>query len=395
MSTNYYMLFNAQITTVPLLAQPQAVFLIILILMCRQYNFHAIETAADVLTDPKFTFPIANVTASVGREAFLTCVVQDLGSYKVAWLRVDTQTILTIQNHVITKNQRIGITNSEHKTWTMRIKDIKESDKGWYMCQINTDPMKSQMGYLDVVVLYVEGTNLILPRVKRQHMGAYLCIASNGVPPSVSKRITLIVHFPPMITVQNQLIGAVEGKGVVLECQSEAFPKSINYWTREKGEIVPPGGKFIANVTEMGEYRNSMKLYINPLSMTEFGAYRCVAKNSLGDTDGTIKLYRIPSNTVNYVENFDSNRYKGKKRIKSSELYQQSKITANSVDGEENENPGKRKDLMMFNEIENLYNSKTTTIGIYNARTCQLQRYLGLLTTVLLCYMINRSYQLQ
>uniref|UniRef100_A0A1A9ZDS4 Ig-like domain-containing protein n=1 Tax=Glossina pallidipes TaxID=7398 RepID=A0A1A9ZDS4_GLOPL len=448
MSTNYYMLFNAQITTVPLLAQPQAVFLIILILMCRQYNFHAIETAADVLTDPKFTFPIANVTASVGRDAFLTCVVQDLGSYKVAWLRVDTQTILTIQNHVITKNQRIGITNSEHKTWTMRIKDIKESDKGWYMCQINTDPMKSQMGYLDVVVppdildyptstdmvvregsnvtlkcaatgspeptiiwrrengvsielanttevLYVEGTNLVLPRVKRQHMGAYLCIASNGVPPSVSKRITLIVHFPPMITVQNQLIGAVEGKGVILECQSEAFPKSINYWTREKGEIVPPGGKFIANVTEMGEYRNSMKLYINPLSMTEFGAYRCVAKNSLGDTDGTIKLYRIPSNTVNYVENFDSNRYKGKKRIKSSELYQQSKITANSVDGEENENPGKRKDLMMFNEIENLYNSKTTAIGIYNVRTCQLQRYLGLLTTVLLCYMINRSYQLQ
>lgn len=44
-----------------------------------------------------------------------------------------------------------------------------------------------------------------------------------------------------MITVQNQLIGAVEGKGVILECQSEAFPKSINYWTREKGEIVPPG----------------------------------------------------------------------------------------------------------------------------------------------------------
>jgi len=34
-----------------------------------------------------------------------------------------------------------------------------------------------------------------------------------------------------------------------------------------------------------------MKLHINPLSQAEFGAYRCVAKNSLGDTDGTIKLY--------------------------------------------------------------------------------------------------------
>lgn len=44
-----------------------------------------------------------------------------------------------------------------------------------------------------------------------------------------------------MITVQNQLIGAVEGKGVTLDCESEAYPKSINYWTRERGEIVPPG----------------------------------------------------------------------------------------------------------------------------------------------------------
>lgn len=34
--------------------------------------------------DPKFSFPIVNVTASVGREAFLTCVVQDLGSFKVS-----------------------------------------------------------------------------------------------------------------------------------------------------------------------------------------------------------------------------------------------------------------------------------------------------------------------
>lgn len=66
-------------------------------------------------------------------------------------MRVDTQTILTIQNHVITKNHRVSVTYSERKTWQLKIKDIKESDQGWYMCQINTDPMKSQVGYLDVV----------------------------------------------------------------------------------------------------------------------------------------------------------------------------------------------------------------------------------------------------
>uniref|UniRef100_A0A1B0DRB1 Uncharacterized protein n=1 Tax=Phlebotomus papatasi TaxID=29031 RepID=A0A1B0DRB1_PHLPP len=88
-------------------------------------------------------------------------------------------------------------------------------------------------------VLSVEGSTFTISRVNRLHMGAYLCIASNGVPPTVSKRIMLIIHFPPMIWVQNQLVGALEGQKITLECQSEAYPKSINYWTREKGEIVP------------------------------------------------------------------------------------------------------------------------------------------------------------
>lgn len=38
------------------------------------------------------------------------------------------------------------------------------------------------------------GDTLNLTRVNRADMGAYLCIASNGVPPSVSKRIILDVE---------------------------------------------------------------------------------------------------------------------------------------------------------------------------------------------------------
>lgn len=39
-----------------------------------------------------------------------------------------------------------------------------------------------------------EGETLTLSKVTRSEMGAYLCIASNGVPPSVSKRMMLHVH---------------------------------------------------------------------------------------------------------------------------------------------------------------------------------------------------------
>lgn len=44
-----------------------------------------------------------------------------------------------------------------------------------------------------------------------------------------------------MVSVQNQLVGAREGQSITLECLSEAFPKSINYWTKDKSEIIAQG----------------------------------------------------------------------------------------------------------------------------------------------------------
>lgn len=38
------------------------------------------------------------------------------------------------------------------------------------------------------------GSVLRLTRLERKQMGAYLCIASNDVPPAVSKRVSLSVH---------------------------------------------------------------------------------------------------------------------------------------------------------------------------------------------------------
>lgn len=46
-----------------------------------------------------------------------------------------------------------------------------------------------------------------------------------------------------MIWIQNQLVGAQEGQQMTLECHSEAFPKSINYWTREN--VIITNGMFM------------------------------------------------------------------------------------------------------------------------------------------------------
>ncbi|XP_018321821.1 lachesin-like [Agrilus planipennis] len=267
--------------------------------------------------------------------------------FKVAWLRVDTQTILTIHGHVITKNHRVAVSHSDHRIWYLHIRDVRESDRGWYMCQINTEPMISQVGFVNVVVppdildhptssdmvvregssvilkcaatgypkpnivwkreeaksilldsgdevSLVEGSEFHLNRVTRLHMGPYLCIASNGVPPTVSKRIMLIVQFPPMIWIQNQLVGASEKQEVTLECYSEAYPKSINYWTKDDGRIITQGAKYEPHMDD-NAYKVHMKLTIRAVSATDFGSYKCISKNSLGETDGTIKLYHVPS----------------------------------------------------------------------------------------------------
>ena len=50
------------------------------------------------------------------------------------------------------------------------------------------------------------------------------------------------------------------------------------------------GGKFEPVLMD-NAYKVVMRLNIKSVSQSDFGSYRCVAKNSLGDTDGTIKLY--------------------------------------------------------------------------------------------------------
>lgn len=44
-----------------------------------------------------------------------------------------------------------------------------------------------------------------------------------------------------MISIQNQLVGAQKGQRITLECNSEAFPQSINYWTKGNNEIIKNG----------------------------------------------------------------------------------------------------------------------------------------------------------
>ncbi|XP_022216624.2 neuronal growth regulator 1 isoform X1 [Drosophila obscura] len=269
---------------------------------------------------------------------------------KVAWIKADAKAILAIHEHVITNNDRLTVQHNDYNTWTLNIRSVKMEDSGKYMCQVNTDPMKMQTATLEVVIPpdiineetsgdlmvpeggaaklvcrarghpkpritwrredgreiiarhaghqktkapSVEGEMLTLSKVTRSEMGAYMCIASNGVPPSVSKRMKLQVHFHPLVQVPNQLVGAPVLTDVTLICNVEASPKAINYWQRENGEMIIAGDRYALTEKEHNMYSMEMVLHIKRLQSSDFGGYKCISKNSIGDTEGTIRLYEM------------------------------------------------------------------------------------------------------
>ncbi|XP_073972765.1 lachesin-like isoform X2 [Rhodnius prolixus] len=276
------------------------------------------DIAINALTEgPKFAEPIPNVTVALGRDASLPCVVDNLGNYKVAWIHIDRQMILTIHRHVIARVSRFSVSHDNHKTWLLNVNQVQQEDRGYYMCQVNTNPMISQVGYLQVVVDMQEGEQLNLTRISRNEMGAYLCIASNSVPPSVSKRIILDVEFSPMIWVPNQLVGAPAGTDVTIECNTEAYPRAISYWVYDSIMLLP--NKKYLTKSQDNSYRTYMKLTVRNLTSRDFGSYRCISKNSLGETEGSIRLYEIPlpSQAPRYTE-MGSRAGKDGRRVEAS-----------------------------------------------------------------------------
>ncbi|XP_065567123.1 lachesin-like isoform X2 [Artemia franciscana] len=321
---------------------------------CLLYNIsdhdflYAVAISVRGAPRPSFLEPIRNVTVALGREAVLNCVVEDLGPFKVAWVHLDRNMIIAIHKNVLSRITRYSVSYDHHRSWRLHVKNTQSEDAGRYMCQVNAEPMISQVGHLDVVVPPTisdngsspsqvtaregtrvslvcqgegrplpkvawrredgkalihqrrsldtetfQGEELILPKVSRTDTGAYFCIASNGVPPIVSKRVLLDVEFAPTVNVPDQLIGAIVGTEVTLECRTEAWPRPIIYWIRgSQDSYLLPGKPYKAEVSENGFNTKSL-LRFTAITQKDFGTYKCMSKNALGEAEGTIRLYEM------------------------------------------------------------------------------------------------------
>ncbi|GAB1861865.1 Lachesin [Camponotus japonicus] len=323
---------------------------------------------------PEFLALLENHTVTQGRDVFFTCVVNHLQSYKVAWIKSDSRAILAIHTHMVAHNPRLSVTHNGHNTWKLHVTNVQPNDSGTYMCQVNTDPMRSQTGHMKVVIppdimdlddtadsltteengdlrlrcratgnpkpvviwrredgrnitlrnehqgvkrmpIY-EGEQLYLKSIQRQEMGSYLCIASNGVPPTVSKRYYVNVRFKPLIIVTTQLVAAPVDSDVLLQCSVESSPKALNTWYRNNGtdkistelflKTLTLGVKLLKDekhdISEViiNDYAYQLNLTIRRLDQSDFGTYTCSAENAYGTAAASIRLQelQIPKPTI-------------------------------------------------------------------------------------------------
>jgi hypothetical protein len=215
------------------------------------------------------------------------------------------------------------------------------------------------------------GSQLPLARVDRLQAGSYECVASNGVPPSASKRISLDINYKPTIRllwsakaamVQSMAgqhggnrpaagpspqLKVTRGASASIECLVEANPSALAYWmfqdelimsTSEPGLVragaqtsspkargsggsdddgrPQPGRPRVASddvggydvdgsdndsprkyiITEStgqlatGATYTTLTLNVTDVQATDVGQYKCVGKNLIGQTFGTIRL---------------------------------------------------------------------------------------------------------
>lgn len=204
--------------------------------------------------DPSFDVPVFNVTVIAGKTAILPCSVEYLGAHKVVWTD-RYSTLLTYDIGRIIDDDRIGVERPFTNDWNLLIHDVKYSDAGKYVCQINTKPVKTKTVMLHVLV-----------------------------PPKIDADLS-----------SNDIITR-EGQTVTLTCNVSGIPPPVVHWFRRpldaalannKEKLEPskqtyyhrPSCTYTFHKTGVG--MNGEFLIIHNISRYCDGLYECVAFNDV------------------------------------------------------------------------------------------------------------------
>ncbi|XP_049821780.1 uncharacterized protein LOC109597310 isoform X3 [Aethina tumida] len=219
------------------------------------------------LYGPYFDSEISgNVTALVGKSAYLSCKVRNLGNKTVSWIRHRDIHILTVGSYTYTSDQRFQATHHvETDEWTLQIKWAQKRDAGVYECQISSQPVKSYFIRLNVVEAFAgdeparDGDFRTLKHIGRTRGSVPTADIIGGQDLYVDKgstiNLTCLIRFSPE-------------------------PPAYIFWYHQDEVISYDSSRGgVSILTEKGEVTTSF-LLIQQASLSDSGKYTCSPSNA-------------------------------------------------------------------------------------------------------------------
>uniref|UniRef100_A0A336LQE1 CSON012170 protein n=1 Tax=Culicoides sonorensis TaxID=179676 RepID=A0A336LQE1_CULSO len=97
------------------------------------------------------------IMAQKGGMAILPCTVRLTSPATVSWIRRNDYQLLTVGLSTYSSDERFLVEHTRHMGhWALRIKNVQESDEGWYECQLSVHPVQSIFIQLTVLEAIAE-----------------------------------------------------------------------------------------------------------------------------------------------------------------------------------------------------------------------------------------------
>lgn len=283
---------------------------------------------------------------NIGDSVELSCAVQYVEQYPVQWTQMgrtknsDGVPISSGSSMILRDSRFKTVYDPEKSSYTLTIKDIQETDAGFYRCQIIVSIMLKVSAEVELQlrqppIIFDNSTrslivteqqsvtlecyagghpqpniywrrdhNAVLPTggsiyrgnmlkiksVNKEHRGTYYCVADNGVGRGARRNIAVEVQFAPVVTAARKRVGQAMQYDMDLECKVEAYPPPAIVWYKNDVPITNNQHYEVSHFTTSDEITFSVVRVIT-IEKRQYGKYICKAANILGQSGDKIELF--------------------------------------------------------------------------------------------------------